>query len=96
MAFGAIMSNRYRIYYLLRGTYYTIRSWEVTQHLRRLGNRIRGGADQYLWGRSGGGGFGTAVDGSLNTILFDNTEMMDGLLLRREDDNDNYYDNNND
>ena len=63
------MSNRYRIYYFLRGVWYTILGLECTQFIL---NKLRLGG-----GRE-------AMDTGLNTIIFDN-EMSEGLLLRETD-----------
>lgn len=75
VAFGAIMSHRYRIYFFLRGLWYTVWRLDCTRWILsklRLGDRFGGG--------SGGGD----VDGGLNTIIFDN-EMNEGLLMRESD-----------
>ena len=64
------MSNRYRIYYFLRGVWYTLLGLDCTQWLfQKLGIH---------------GGYYQPVDTSLNTIIFDN-EMSEGLLLRETD-----------
>jgi hypothetical protein len=66
LAFGACMSHRYRIYFFLRGVWYTILRMRCTQWVfRKL--RVFGGSGQQ-------------VDSGLNTIIFD-SEMSDGLLL---------------
>lgn len=65
LAFGACMSHRYRIYFFLRGVWYTILRMRCTQWVfRKL--RVFGSDQQ--------------VDSGLNTIIFD-SEMSDGLLL---------------
>ena len=61
------MSNRYRIFYFLRGCWYTVLAWDCTQFLIRKAT----GRDYQ------------PVDASLNTIIFEgNNEMTDGLLLQ--------------
>jgi hypothetical protein len=72
LAFGACMSHRYRIYFFLRGVWYTILRMRCTQWVFRKLRVV--GSDQQ-------------VDSGLNTIIFD-SEMSDGLLLNensRED-----------
>lgn len=65
LTFGACMSHRYRIYFFLRGVWYTILRMRCTQWVfRKL--RVFGSDQQ--------------VDSGLNTIIFD-SEMSDGLLL---------------
>jgi len=56
LAFGAIMSNRYRIYFFLRGVWYTILRMPCTIWVLR---KLR--LSDYQ-----------PVDNSLNTIIFDN------------------------
>jgi hypothetical protein len=71
LAFGAIMSNRYRIYYFMRGVWYTILALDCTRWIVRKAT----GRDYQ------------SIDASLNTIIFDNeNEMTGGLLLREETD----------
>ena len=55
LAFGAIMSNRYRIYFFLRGVWYTILSMECTGWIMR---KLRLGDYQ-------------PVDTGLNTVIFE-------------------------
>jgi hypothetical protein len=69
VAFGAIMSNRYRIYFFLRGVWYTVLRMDCTSYLMR---KLR------FWDNNSQG-----VDSSLNTIIFDN-EMTEGLLMRED------------
>jgi hypothetical protein len=69
VAFGAIMSNRYRIYFFLRGVWYTVLRMDCTVFILR---KLR------FWDGSSGN-----VDSSLNTIIFDN-EMTEGLLMRED------------
>jgi hypothetical protein len=69
VAFGAIMSNRYRIYFFLRGVWYTVLRMDCTAFILR---KLR------FWDGSSG-----SVDSSLNTIIFDN-EMTEGLLMRED------------
>jgi hypothetical protein len=102
LAFGFVMQHRYRIYFFLRGVYYSILSLECSQYLNRTlhlrevflvighysrmlwnatGARVVAFVQERGWfGRGGGGG----VDGSLNTIIFDN-ELSEGLLMREND-----------
>jgi len=70
LAFGAIMSNRYRIYFFLRGVWYTILGLECTRWIMRK-LRISDGGYQ-------------PVDRGLNTVIFEN-EMDQGLLMRETD-----------
>jgi hypothetical protein len=73
LAFGACMSHRYRIYFFLRGVWYTVLRMQCTQWVfRKL--RIFGGSDQQ-------------VDSGLNTIIFD-SEMSEGLLLNENNRDD--------
>jgi hypothetical protein len=67
VAFGAIMSNRYRIYFFLRGVWYTILRMDCTLWIMR---KLR------FWDSD-------EIDGSLNTIIFDN-EMTEGLMMRED------------
>jgi hypothetical protein len=65
------MANRYRIYFFLRGVWYTILQMECTLWiLRKLG------LAQYF-------GY-QAVDTSLNSSIFEN-ELNEGLLMRETD-----------
>mmetsp|Transcript_16225 Transcript_16225/g.21230 ORF Transcript_16225/g.21230 Transcript_16225/m.21230 type:complete len:223 (+) Transcript_16225:90-758(+) len=69
LAFGAFMSNRYRIYFFLRGVWYTILRFECTGWiLRKL--RLSHSYEP--------------VDPGLNTVIFEN-EMDQGLLMRETD-----------
>ena len=73
LAFGGFMQHRYRVYYFVRGCYYTVLRLGCTQWIfskLRFNNR---------------GGGGAAVDNSLNTIIFDN-EMTEGLLMQENND----------
>eukprot|EP00339_Tiarina_fusa_P011202 CAMPEP_0117083642 /NCGR_PEP_ID=MMETSP0472-20121206/58884_1 /TAXON_ID=693140 ORGANISM="Tiarina fusus, Strain LIS" /NCGR_SAMPLE_ID=MMETSP0472 /ASSEMBLY_ACC=CAM_ASM_000603 /LENGTH=232 /DNA_ID=CAMNT_0004812339 /DNA_START=137 /DNA_END=835 /DNA_ORIENTATION=+ len=66
LMFGACMSNRYRIYYYIRGAWYSFLRMEGTQWvLRKL--RI----DRFFGGQ----------DSSLNEIIFDN-DLQEGLLMQ--------------
>lgn len=67
----AFMANRYRIYFFLRGVWYTILQMECTLWLMRK-LRI---ADYFGY---------QPVDASLNTSIFEN-EMNEGLLMRETD-----------
>lgn len=69
LAFGAIMANRYRIYFFLRGVWYTILSMECTRWVLR---KLRISPDY------------TPVDPGLNTVIFE-SEMDRGLLMRETD-----------
>jgi len=63
------MSNRYRIYYYLRGAWYTF-----LQKIKTAWRTFRG---------NGGGVPGTSGT-NLNDIIFsDNNEMEEGLLMRQ-------------
>jgi hypothetical protein len=68
LVFGAMMSNRYQIYYALRGVWYTMLQMECTRWIMSKLN-FRG---------AGGGGGPT---GSLNEIIFDNNDLTEGLLM---------------
>jgi len=70
VAFGAVMQHRYRIYYFVRGCYFTVLRLNCTQWILRKLRFERG---------SGG------VDSSLNTLIFDN-EMTEGLLMQENND----------
>jgi hypothetical protein len=66
LLFGAIMSNRYRIYYYIKSAWYAFLRWEGFQwivHKLRLG-RFFGGEDS-----------------SLNGIIFEN-DLQEGLLMQ--------------
>jgi len=64
------MSNRYQIYYAMRGVWYTILQMECTRWiLSKINFGSRGG--------HGGGGTGS----SLNEIIFDNNDLSEGLLM---------------
>jgi hypothetical protein len=65
LAFGAIMSNRYRIYYVVRGIWYSFLSLDCTRRLMTL-LRIDGGP---------------AASASLNEIIFDQNDLAEGLLM---------------
>mmetsp|Transcript_22984 Transcript_22984/g.50094 ORF Transcript_22984/g.50094 Transcript_22984/m.50094 type:complete len:215 (-) Transcript_22984:267-911(-) len=69
LAFGAIMNNRYRIYFFLRGIWYTILGMQCTRWVLR---KLRLGGDYQ------------PVDQGLNTVIFEN-EMDQGLLMRQSD-----------
>lgn len=71
IAFGGIMQNRYRIYYFLRGCWYTLLSLSCTRWIMA---KLR--LSDYFRNRG--------VDDSLNTILFEN-ELNEGLLMRETD-----------
>lgn len=60
-AFGAAMSNRYRIYYYVRGLWYSF--------LRKL-KSLRGGQN------------GDATSSTLNDIIFSDSDLQEGLLMR--------------
>lgn len=69
LLFGAVMSNRYQLYYALRGVWFTILQMDCTRwimsKLNFRGRRHRSGADGYL-----------------NDIVFDeNNELTEGLLM---------------
>jgi len=71
VAFGACMSNRYRIYFFLRGCWYRLLRSNCAQFvLRKIG------LGDTTAGASGGGG---DVDTSLNAIIFDDA-LSEGLL----------------
>jgi hypothetical protein len=67
LLFGAAMSNRYQIYYALRGVWYTILQMECTRWIMTKLNL--------------GGGRGGGTNGSLNEIIFDNNDLTEGLLM---------------
>jgi hypothetical protein len=72
LGFGALMANRYRIYFFLRGVWYTILQMECTLWcMRKL--RI---ADYF--------GYSHPMDSTLSTSLFEN-ELNEGLLMRETD-----------
>mmetsp|Transcript_2149 Transcript_2149/g.3090 ORF Transcript_2149/g.3090 Transcript_2149/m.3090 type:complete len:255 (-) Transcript_2149:1560-2324(-) len=69
LLFGAVMSNRYQLYYALRGVWFTILQMDCTRwimsKLNFRGTRHRSGADGYL-----------------NDIVFDeNNDLTEGLLM---------------
>jgi hypothetical protein len=66
LSFGACMSNRYRIYYYIRGVWYSFLRMEGTRWvIRKLRlERLFGGHDS-----------------SLNEIIFDN-DLTEGLLMQ--------------
>ena len=66
--FGALMSNRYRIYYALRGVWYSILRMECTRWIVSKLNFRRGASEE-----TGGG--------ALNEIIFDNNDLTEGLLM---------------
>ncbi|KAG7352215.1 hypothetical protein IV203_008263 [Nitzschia inconspicua] len=71
LAFGSCMSNRYRIYYYLRGTWFSFLRLGCTQSILRT---LR--LDGLVFGRHG-------RDTSLNDIIFeDNNDLHEGLLMR--------------
>ena len=76
LAFGSCMSNRYRIYYYMRGVWFTFLRLDCTIYIVR---KLR--LDRFVYGnrRSGGG-----VDSSLNDIIFESNinDMQEGLLMR--------------
>jgi hypothetical protein len=82
LGFAACMTHRYRIYYYLRGLWYTFLRLECTQwilHKLRLERFFFGG------GGSGGGGGGRGSNyTSLNEIIFDTNlgDLQEGLLMR--------------
>ena len=61
-AFGAVMSNRYRIYYFLRGSWYSF--------VRKLKSSRQNGRD------------GSAPSSTLNDIIFSDSDLQEGLLMR--------------
>jgi hypothetical protein len=67
--FGAVMSNRYQIYYALRGVWFTILQMNCTRWIIVKLGSIRLG---------GGGGRPT---GALDEIIFDRNDMTEGLLM---------------
>jgi hypothetical protein len=72
LAFGSCMSNRYRIYYYLRGTWFSFLRLGCTQSILRT---LR--LDGFVFGRRGG------RDSSLNDIIFEgNNDLHEGLLMR--------------
>jgi hypothetical protein len=66
LLFGAIMSNRYRIYYYIRSAWYSFLRWEGTRYVIR---KLR--LERFFGGQ----------DTSLNGIIFDN-DMTEGLLMQ--------------
>jgi hypothetical protein len=73
LAFGACMSNRYRIYYYLRGSWYRFLRMDCTQWILRK-TRL----DGYF--------FGGRSSSSLNDIIFEGgggaSDLHEGLLMR--------------
>jgi hypothetical protein len=61
------MSNRYQIYYALRGVWYTILQMECTRWIMTKLNLTRRG--------------GGTNNASLNEIIFDNNDLTEGLLM---------------
>jgi hypothetical protein len=73
LAFGACMSNRYRIYYYLRGAWFSLLRLGCTQAVLRT-LRLEG---FFFGGRRGG------RESSLNEIIFEgNNDLHEGLLVR--------------
>lgn len=71
LAFGSCMSNRYRIYYYMRGTWYSFLRLRCTQSVLMV---LR--LDGWVFGRR-------STDTSLNEIIFDgNNDLHEGLLMR--------------
>jgi hypothetical protein len=66
LMFGACMSNRYRIYYHVRGLWYALLRWHGTQWVIR---KLR--LDRFFGGQ----------ESSLNDIIFDN-DLQEGLLMQ--------------
>jgi hypothetical protein len=65
--FGAVMSNRYQIYYALRGVWFTILQMSCTRWIiMKLGSIRRGSRRQ---------------TGALDDIIFDRNDMTEGLLM---------------
>jgi hypothetical protein len=74
LAFGSCMSNRYRIYYYLRGAWFSFLRLGCTQAVLRTFR-----LDGFVFGGRRGGG----RDSSLNDIIFDgNNNLHEGLLSR--------------
>jgi len=72
IALGAVMQHRYRIYYFARGCYFTVLQMSCTQWILRKLSFERAGS---------------AVDTSLNTILFSSdSEMTEGLLMQESNE----------
>merc|ERR1712232_929497 len=70
LLFGAVMSHRYRIFYFLRGVWYTVLGMECTRWIL-----VKLHLSQYF--------LSSASDpGSLNTIIFDQGDPTEGLLMR--------------
>jgi len=67
LLFGAIMSNRYQIYYALKGVWYTILQMGCTRWIIVKLNL--------------GGNRGTGANGSLNEIIFEDNDLTEGLLM---------------
>lgn len=78
VAFGACMTHRYRIYYYLRGVWYTFLRLDCTMWVLRT---LR--LERFVYG-GGSGGLGGDYT-SLNEIIFDSTlgDLQDGLLMRQ-------------
>jgi len=66
LAFGAIMSNRYRLYYIGRGIWYSFLSLDCTRRIMAL-LRMDGPT--------------SAPSASLNEIIFDQNDLAEGLLM---------------
>jgi hypothetical protein len=79
VAFGACMSHRYRIYYYLRSTYYT-----VTRFLLQLPCTIYILSKLRLSSFSSSNGNNNSNNFDVNTIIFDN-DMSEGLLMRENE-----------
>jgi len=70
LLFGAVMSNRYQLYYALRGIWFTILQMDCTRWIMNKLN-LRGARRR----RAG-------ADGSLNELIFDeNNDLTEGLLM---------------
>lgn len=80
LLFGAAMSNRYQIYYALRGVWYTMLQMQCTRRIMAKLNACTRWLMAKLNLRSRDGG-GTAASGSLNEIIFDNNDLTEGLLM---------------
>lgn len=80
LLFGAAMSNRYQIYYALRGVWYTLLQMQCTRRVMTKLNACTRWLMEKLNVRSRDGGGGAAASGSLNEIIFDN-DLTEGLLM---------------
>mmetsp|Transcript_27702 Transcript_27702/g.67430 ORF Transcript_27702/g.67430 Transcript_27702/m.67430 type:complete len:246 (+) Transcript_27702:113-850(+) len=67
LAFGALFSNRYRLFYYLESAWYTFLGWNITRKILRF---LR--LDGY---------FGGYRESSLNGIIFDN-DLTQGLMMQ--------------